>query len=171
MEGFAKENCMGNEVQPFNVIIKEEQSLRGIIAKSPAFNSYDIEYSGGDKGKRKLHLDYNHKVIFSPYLLVFHNNTFPDKPNIKKEEIHKIRKYIQDNTRISMPIKKKDVYGNQTVVTSVDSTARLDFFELINTAADEFSDGGKDITPNEQMEIIDKFLEWYNKDLPWAPVQ
>ena len=130
---------------------------------------YDLVYSGGTNEAKKITVPYLRYNSILPYLYIFHENTTPSNPNIKREDVVKIKKILQANTNVSIPVKSNDILQNsQGTVTSVDSEARRAFFELLDVASDEFSDGGKDITSNEQVDITNQFLNWFNKDLPWA---
>ena len=130
---------------------------------------YVLEYSGGSKGAQKITVPYSIYNNMVPYLYIFHENTTPSNLNIKREDVVKIKKILQANTNVSVPVSIKNIFNNsQSMVTSVDSEARRSFFELLDVATDEFSEGGKDITPDEQMDIMNQFLQWYNKNLPWA---
>ena len=148
------------KANPFNMEIKKIKNMSENLFN---IHNYEVEYSGGNKEKRKVKLSYGIIEPLKPYLMAFHYTSTPDKPSITTEDLHKLKKYIIQNTDISKPVKYKN-----SVEQSVDSTARLDFLNLLDIGTDEGSEGGKDITPNEQVEIIDQFLKWYNKELPWS---
>ena len=154
---------MTDTIQAFNLKTPEKKFLDSF---------YEVEYSGG---KGKIRTQKISCLIFEnlkPYLYIFHENTTPQNPVIKREDVVKLKKILQGKTNVSVPVKSNDILKTgQVTVTSVDSEARRSFFELIDTASDEFSDGGKDITPDEQIEIIDQFLKWFNKGLPWSKPQ
>ena len=92
----------------------------------------------------------------STYLTAMNPYSTEENPSITPKEVFQIKENIAKNTKGS----KVDYFGRGGSISN-DSTKRNDYYQLLDLYSNSESDGGNNITPQEQSKVVDTFVKWY----------
>ena len=149
---------MGIEgVRPFGVQIFEKKGLGDILMGSKPLWA---RYTGSDGKVKETPV----KPQQLPYYTAFNGRSTEEKPNLTPKDIFDIKVNLTKQTGGSkhVPVQNLSRTGTDFVL-SKDSVERQDFFGLLDLYQDENSDGGKEVTPKEQADIIETYTQWYKE--------
>ncbi len=143
--------------KPFNVQIFEKKGLGDIIMGSkPLWAKYT-----DSNGKIKTTPVKPEQI---PYFTAFNGKSTEQKPNLTPKDIFDIKVNITKKTKGTQHIPKTNAsHTGSDFVLSKDSIERQDFFGLLDLYSNENSEGGKEVTPKEQADIIDTYSQWYKE--------
>lgn len=143
--------------EPFKVNFSITPGVKPAFFKEgkPKIVTYKYRAPGGDiKTVNCIGKEDNYLVAMNPY-------STKDNPEITPEEIFKLKKDITKSTSGTSYINNQTSHGFNVLTTSRDSQKRSDYFQLLDLYSSQDSPGGRNITPEEQAEIVDTFAKWY----------
>ena len=143
---------MGNEFKVTERVILGE---KGTWRKKGTPDIVEYSYKAPDGKVKKIKLSAK-----DPYLTVMNPYSTNDNPELTPSEVFKIKKAITKKTKGAEIRHTVYDYRPQTYV-STDSQERSDYFQLLDLYSNPESPGGSTITPEEQAEIVDTYVNWY----------